>query len=124
VSTPEGRVLKAVCDYLALQERLGRCVFWRQNNGATFDHRRGVYRTPNGAGAKAGVPDVAVILNGGRFVAVECKSMSGRLSDGQKAIKSALEGVGAVYVVARGVRDIEPLFAPPLPSSRLQPHGD
>ena len=122
--TPEGLVLKAVCDYLALQERLGRCVFWRQNNMTNFDSRRKIFLKPKGSGYKHGVPDVLVCLPGGRMVCVECKSDVGRLSQGQKDFKALIEGCGAVYLVARGVTDLEPLFAPPRPSSTLKPAGD
>jgi hypothetical protein len=124
VPTPENLVLKAVCNYLVLQERLGKCVFWRQNNGATYDPKRKAFRKRIGPGAKDGVPDVALILNGGRFVAVECKSSSGSLSLEQKTLKTALEAVGVVYIVARGVNDLESLFARLQPSSTAQPAGD
>ncbi len=114
MSTPEGRVLKAVCEYLALQERMGRCVFWRQNNGATYDPRRKTYRATTGAGFKYGVPDVCLVkAPSGRFYALECKSMTGSLSQHQKTVKAAVEAAGGVYLVVRGVSDVEPLFAAP-----------
>lgn len=109
MSTPEGLVLKAVCDYLALQERLGRCIFWRQNNGATYDPKRKAYRAPKGAGYKYGVPDVLVVI-AGRCIGIECKAEGGRMSDSQNEFKAALKAAGGVYIVARGVRDVEPLF--------------
>lgn len=117
-------MLKAVCDYLSLQEKLGRCVFWRQNNGATYDPRRKAYRTPNGSGYKPGVPDVLVCLPGGFVACIECKSDVGRLSQAQSDLKSALERLGVIYLVARGVTDLEALFSRPLPSSTAQPARD
>ena len=105
MSTPEGLILKAICQYLSILEAQGKLVFWRQNNGATYDPRRGVYRKPNGAGYKAGVPDVCVIL-GGRYVALEVKSSTGKQSDEQKRLQEALEGVGAKYAVVRSVDDV------------------
>lgn len=114
MTTPEGRVLKAVCDYLALQERLGRCVFWRQNNGATYDARKKCYRATTGSGFKYGVPDVIACLTqqGGRMACLECKSDTGKLSEHQIKIKAAVEAAGGVYVVVRGIQDVEPLFVP------------
>jgi hypothetical protein len=111
VPTPEGLVLKAVCTYLALQENLGRCVFWRQNNGGTYDPRRKVFRAVTGVGYKYGVSDVCLLLApSGRFAAVECKAAKGVLSEHQKTLKKAIEAVGGIYIVARGVGDIEHLF--------------
>ena len=107
--TPEGRVLKAVSEYLALQERLGRCVFWRQNNGGVYDPSRKIFRKPQGAGQKAGIPDLVAVI-AGRCVGIEVKSDVGRLSPAQSEIKALLERHGAVYIVARGVQDVEPLF--------------
>jgi hypothetical protein len=103
-------VLKAICQYLSLQEAIGRCVFWRQNNGATYDAKRGAYRATTGTGYKYGVPDVSIILTGGRYVACEVKASSGRLSEHQNALKTSMEKIGATYIVARGVEDVEGLF--------------
>lgn len=104
-------MLKAVCTYLALQENMGRCVFWRQNNGATYDPRKKTYRAVSGVGYKYGVPDVCLLLApSGRFVGVECKAGKGVLSEHQKTLKNAIEAVGGLYLVAKGVGDIEHLF--------------
>lgn len=100
--TPEGAVLRAVCEYLLRQERMGRLWFHRTNNAGTFDPTRGFYRKPNGAGYKDGVPDVeCVVAPSVRYVAFECKAERGRQSETQKAAQAAVERMGGVYVVAR-----------------------
>jgi hypothetical protein len=74
VATPEGQVLKAVCAYLDLQERLGRCWYWRQNNGGVWHPTRQIFLKPDGLGHKDGVRDIGLVIRG-RFYAVECKSV-------------------------------------------------
>lgn len=107
--TPEGLVLKAVCAYLDLQERLGRCWYWRQNNGGVWHPTRQVFLKPNGAGHKDGVPDIGLVIQG-RFYAIECKSATGRQSEGQKRFEDGIIRVQGRYLVVRGVEDLEPLF--------------
>lgn len=119
MSTPEGAILKAICQYLSILESQGKLVYWRQNNGATYDPRRGIYRKPNGAGYKAGVPDLCVIL-GGRYIGLEVKSATGTQKPEQKALQKLLEGVGAMYVVVRSVDDVASLFSS-LPSLGTHP---
>jgi len=46
----------------------------------------------------------------GLCVGIEVKSGVGRLSEGQKAFKGVLEGVGARFIVARSVDDVAGLF--------------
>jgi hypothetical protein len=107
--TPEGAVLKAVCEYLAMQERLGRCWFNRQNNGGVYDAKRGVYRLPNGVGYKHGAPDIVACI-GGRYVALEVEASKGVQSEHQKSFRKVWRGRGGLYLVVRGVEDVEPLF--------------
>jgi hypothetical protein len=64
VATPEGQVLKAVCAYLDIQERLGRCWYWRQNNGGVWHPTRQIFLKPNGSGHKDGVPDIGLVIAG------------------------------------------------------------
>jgi hypothetical protein len=109
VATPEGQVLKAVCAYLDLQERLGRCWYRRQNNGGVWHPHKTVFLKPNGSGHKDGVPDIGLVIQG-RFYAVECKSATGRHSDGQKRFEAGLVKCQGQYLVVRSVRDLESLF--------------
>lgn len=90
--TPEGRVLNAVCNYLALLEHQGKLVFWRQNNGATYDAKRGVYRKP-GVGQRNGVPDVMVLCQG-KMIGIECKAANGKQSAAQVAFAADMHKHG------------------------------
>jgi hypothetical protein len=106
VSTPEGAILKAICQYLSLLENQGKLVYWRQNNGATYDPKRKAFRSTSGTGYKYGVPDIAVIARTGVFIGLEVKAPKGVQSDNQKALQKLLEGVGARYAVVRSVDDV------------------
>jgi hypothetical protein len=60
-------------------------------------------------GHKDGVPDIGLVIKG-RFYAVECKSSTGRQSEGQKRFESGLVKADGQYLVVRGVEDLERLF--------------
>lgn len=90
-------------------ERQGRCWYNRQNNGGIYDQKRGVFRTPNGPGYKHGAPDIVACI-GGRYVAIEVKSATGRPSDHQNAFRYGLVKAGGAYVVVRSVDDVALLF--------------
>jgi hypothetical protein len=59
---------------------------------------------------KAGSSDILGILPGGRFIAVECKSSGGRLSDNQRKFLKEIEKMGGVAIVAKSIDDIEKTF--------------
>jgi hypothetical protein len=66
-----------------------------------------VFRLPNSTGYKHGAPDIVACIEG-RYVALEVKSVVGRLSDHQNAFKAGLEASGGTYLVIRLVDDLVP----------------
>jgi hypothetical protein len=54
----------------------------------------------------AGVPDLAVVIPGGRIVWVEVKSMTGSQAPEQKAFQARLELLGHDYIIARRLEDV------------------
>lgn len=54
----------------------------------------------------AGVPDLAVLMDGGRILWVEVKTEKGRQSAEQIAVESRLQSLGHRYIVARNVDDV------------------
>ena len=54
-----------------------------------------------------GVADIIGVLPGGRFLAVECKSVRGRQTEPQRAFQEAVEASGGLYVLARSVEDLK-----------------
>lgn len=107
--TPEGRVLNAVCNYLAELEFRGVLMFWRQNNGATYDAKRGVYRKP-GVGQRNGVPDV-MVLHQGKMIGIECKAGDGKQSTAQVAFAADMDKHGGFYHVVWSLDDLKSALA-------------
>ena len=56
---------------------------------------------------KKGAADIIGILKDGRFLAVECKSDKGRLSEAQERFLNKVKDMGGLAVVARSFKDIE-----------------
>ena len=64
-------------------------------------------RRPNVRGTlPGGFPDLIVLLPGGRFMGIECKSETGRQSAIQKLMQQQFEDLGHEYVLARNVDDV------------------
>ena len=75
---------------------------WRQNNGAVWDAKLGMYRSHSGM---AGVADILAVHNG-NLIAVECKTNKGKMSPAQFLFKKRLEEAGGIYILARSVEDV------------------
>ena len=99
MSTPEGAVVRACLDYLALRG----IVAWRNNTTGIYDKRRGAYRPSAG---RNGVADILGVLPGGRFLAVECKAGKGRLSPAQVDFQRDIIRQGGLHIVAYRVEDV------------------
>jgi hypothetical protein len=96
---PEAAILRSCLEYLR-----ARGVFcWRQNSGALATPGGGFMRATD----IAGVADIIGVLPGGRFLAVECKSVRGRQVASQRAFQEAAERSGGLYVLARSVEDLQ-----------------
>lgn len=72
---------------------------WRQNIGAAID-RTGRKITFGEKGAS----DIMLVVRG-RFVGIETKAASGRVSDDQKAWRDKVLAAGGIYIVARCLED-------------------
>jgi hypothetical protein len=77
------------------------CRVWRQNTGRLPDPRTGRWIS---FGLK-GSADILGILRGGRFLAIETKTPTGRLRPEQVAFRDMVTSLGGLYVVARSVED-------------------
>ena len=99
--SPANDLVNACLDAL----RLHGCVAWRANNVPVYDPKRGVYRKFNGRKGVADVLGVSAKL-GGRLIAVEAKSGSGKLSPDQRAFLADVEAAGGISIVARSVGDV------------------
>jgi len=99
--TPEGETLNAICDYLALK----RYFFYRNNNAAIFDPTRKTFRSMP-KHARHGVPDIIVVKDG-KYIGIEVKTEKGRPSDHQLEFGRDLILAGGMYVIARGIEDVQ-----------------
>jgi hypothetical protein len=74
---------------------------WRNNSGTLW---------ANGQPVTFGYPgsaDILGVLPDGRFLAVECKSPTGKQSDKQKAFEAKIVANHGVYILARSVEDLK-----------------
>jgi hypothetical protein len=99
MKTPESAVLRACLDYLRFR---GHFVF-RVNGGAFETKRGGFVRCTD----ISGVADIIGVTRNGKALAVECKSEKGKRAATQKAFEYYWTGNDGVYVLARGVEDLQ-----------------
>lgn len=100
-SQPEKVIENAILDYLLMVEG----VFWKNQNVGIYDARKGTFRRP-GKYHKAGVADILGIIRG-RFVAIEVKTKTGRLSKSQAKFLEEIQEHGGIAFVARSVQEVD-----------------
>lgn len=100
--TPEAAVLHACLHWLALRG----IKAWRNNSGVAMMKGRGGRMQPVRFGAR-GQADILGILPGGRFLAVECKSSTGKTTEDQEAFLREVNRLGGLAIVARSIDDLE-----------------
>lgn len=101
IATPEREVLAAV---LALLKRHPRVAFaYRSQAGLLRSLDDGARNVRVGF---RGLSDIVGALRDGRWLAVECKSARGVVSDEQAAFLEAVRAVGGVAVLAYSVDDV------------------
>lgn len=103
--TPEGLVKKAICDYLKYSRP--DIFFWTNSSTGIYDPVRKVFRKPNSPYQINGTADIlGLIAPRGRFLAIEVKSETGRLSDDQKSFIRAVNANGGLAFVAWSIDDV------------------
>ena len=74
---------------------------WRNQTGALRDERGRLVRF-----GLPGSADILGILKGGRFLAIEVKSPTGRQSEQQHNFERMVRNMGGLYILARSVSDV------------------
>lgn len=100
MSACETRIMTLILAQLMKLEREGKpCHWWRQNVGAALDRtgRKITFGQP-------GQADIMGIVRG-RYVAIETKSESGRLSPEQRDWRDKVVAAEGIYIVARTLED-------------------
>ena len=80
------------------------CLAWRVNSLLAFGRNRAVRSVPKGHADIAGILSIAGL---GFSFFVEVKSKSGKQSKEQRAFQLAVEKLGALYVLARSIPEVE-----------------
>lgn len=100
----ESRIKRSIINYLNSIQNL--CCFPIAVTGI-FDQRRGIYRKSI---CVIGTPDILVCYKG-RFIAIEVKSDTGRLSQEQKQVIDDINlNGGGLAFTARSVEDVMDKF--------------
>lgn len=103
--SPTNALTKAVVQLLTL----AGCKAWRQNNGAVYDPTREVFRAGS---ATPGISDVLGYHRAtGRFVAVEIKTGTDKLSPEQTAFLAEVRRAGGFACEGRNLDQIRREFA-------------
>lgn len=93
---------RAILDYLVLK----RVFHWRNNTGSFKAEHGGFYRF-----GVPGSPDIfAVLPPTGQLVGIEVKDTKANPTETQVAFGFALARAGGLYLVARSLDDVMPLF--------------
>lgn len=82
---------------------LNGCYCWRQNTGAykpEGSSRYIQYGTP-------GCADIIGVTSSGVFIAVECKSAKGKLTDHQLKFRDYILEKNGIYICAKSLDDLE-----------------
>jgi len=97
--TKETDIQRAICDYLALKGYF----FWRQNTGGMFREGR-YFSLPKYS--MRGIPDI-ILIKGGRFIGIEVKNKTGKLSPHQADFARECVKNGGDYIVAKSIDDVQ-----------------
>ena len=92
----EGNIISSILKYLKCR----KVKAWRNNTGA---------RLMGGGWVRFGMkgsPDIIGILPGGKFLGIEVKMDSGKLSLDQERFIDDINSMGGVGFVARNVKDV------------------
>ena len=85
-----------------LQWLAGHHIFaWRNNTGVLYVGERPV------SYGYIGSSDILAIMPTGRFLAVECKSLTGVQSDNQIRFQEKIESHNGVYILCRSIQELE-----------------
>ncbi len=83
-----------------------RCVAYRINNVGVWDEKKGIHRKGN---TEKGLPDIVLIYEG-RYIGIEVKAGSDRLSEDQKKRRFEIERAGGIYFECRSTDDFVRFF--------------
>ena len=98
----EAELQRSILYYLNRQHD---CFAWRNNSQGTFDPKRQLYRRKVGFDIK-GVSDILGVHRG-RFIAIEVKSKTGKLSPAQIAFLSKINRMGGLALMVNDFSQVD-----------------
>lgn len=98
----EKQIENLILSYLASQ----RILAWKNETVGIWNEARGAYMKKHSIHRKVGISDILGIYKG-KFLAIEVKSKSGRLSDYQRIFLREVTENGGISIVARSIEDVE-----------------
>ena len=104
----EKQIQNQCIGYLDFLEKKGLLYYFRSGSGAVKTVRnngtQGYFKT-----GKPGAPDITVCYKG-KFVGIEIKTLTGRISENQKQAQCYIEQAGGSYHIIRSLSELETLF--------------
>lgn len=101
--TPEGRIKNLICSWL----KIHGYFFWVNDSVGIYDPIKKTFRANKSPYRIKGVADILGILKGGRILAIEVKTPTGRLTLEQNTYLNLVNAAGGLAFVARGIEDCE-----------------
>ena len=96
----ESDIQRSILDYLEILEKQGRCYCFRSGAGAMKLENGRYFKT-----GKKGCPDITCVANG-KFIGLECKTPTGKLSEAQNEAKRAITKAGGIYNVVTSIDEV------------------
>ncbi len=116
-ATPEGAVVKAICEYLAIVRNQTKIIdFWIQRKTGVFDTGTNKFRKRTGPFERNGIADISGIIKGGRRLEIEVKRPRARTpaikqcSDEQVKFLSKINAMGGLAFAASSVQEVKQLL--------------
>lgn len=109
MATPEGKIKRKICDYLAT--RADVIFFWTQATTGTFNPMLGTFRRMNGKYQKKGISDILGFMQDGRFFALEVKSKTGRATKEQLEFLDVVKKLGHASGIVRSIEDTQEVLS-------------
>src|SRR3990167_4027827 len=97
----EADISRSIQDYL----HANKIFAWRNNSGAMSGTSSTGKKRFFHFGMQ-GSADIIGVLPGGQFLAIECKSAKGKLSQAQELFRDAVQRNGGLWILARDLRDV------------------
>lgn len=102
---PEKVIENQILDYLKIK----KIFAFKVNKTGIYDPKKKTFRLNRGRHNMNGISDIIAVVEG-RFVAIEVKTKTGRVSEHQKTFLANVREKGGVGIIARSVGDVHAML--------------